>query len=327
MAERRIAITAILLCLCLFMIPEKAYAVFVSDAKEPISTEKTCTLSLSFTCNGTAVSDVPVKLFHVADISASAQYSPTTAFAASGLKLNGICSSGEWDVVRSTLESYILANTVSADFSTVTDKNGHIRFDALEPGLYFLSSVSAVQNGWSYFFDSALISLPGLGEDGFWKQQVTVTPKSSATPPSSPEKEIQYKVLKLWKDDNGYANRPKSIDVEIFRNGVSYKTVSLSKDMNWSYSWTAKDDGAVWVIVERNIPSGYSVTVEKRTSAFILTNTLVPEKQPDTPAPDYPPPDIPETGDSPHILLYTVLMYVSGVILILFGITSRKKRV
>lgn len=113
--------------------------------------------------------------------------------------------------------------------------------------------------------------------------------------------------------------------------------MSLSEDTHWSYTWTTKDDGANWMVVERNIPSGYAVTLEERTTTFILTNTLIDDPPPDDPPPDSPPPDevlpddplpeSPKTGDSPHILLYTVLMYVSGVVLILLGITGKKKRV
>ena len=333
MAKRRMAIIELLVCLCLCLMPCRAYAVSTSDAKEPISTDGVCTLNLSYTCNGTTVADVSVNLFRVADVSASAQYSLTAPFAESGLNLNGIRSFSEWNAIRSTLESYILANTMTADFSAVTDQNGCAQFESLKPGLYLLSAVRVTQHGWSYSFDSALIALPGLSEDGLWQYRIAVTPKSAAIPPSEPDgldvpdEEIQYKILKLWKDENGQAGRPQSVDVEIFRNGVSYQIVSLSEDEHWSYTWTTKDDGADWMVVERNIPSGYSVTVEERTTTFILTNTLTDNPPPDDPPPEDPPPDSPKTGDSSHILLYTVLMYVSGVILILLGITGKKKRV
>ena len=331
MAHRRMVIPALLLCLCLLMVPFGANAVSTSDAKAPISTEGKCTLTLSYICRETAVADVPVKLFRVADVSASAQYSLTDAFAASGVELNGIRSSAEWNTIRSTLESYILANEIDADFSARTDQNGDSRFDELKPGLYLLSAAQVVQNGWRYSFDSALISLPGLNEDGLWLYRLTVTPKSAAIP-DEPDEEIQYKILKLWKDENGQEKRPESIDVEIFRNGKSYQTLSLSEAENWSYTWTAEDDGAVWKVAERNIPAGYSVTVEEKNATFILTNTLAEDPPQDTPTQDDPTPvkpaqKSPKTGDSSHILLYIVLMYVSGAMLILLGITGKKKHV
>ena len=127
-------------------------------------------------------------------------------------------------------------------------------------------------------------------------------------------------------------DRPQSIEVEIFRDGVSYQTVTLSEGNIWSYAWTAENDGADWMVVERNLPVGYTVSVEAQGATFILTNTRLPDVPPvedppfDPDTPDVPSPsDSPKTGDTPHILLYTVLMYVSGIILILLGITGKKK--
>ena len=182
---------------------------------------------------------------------------------------------------------------------------------------------------------------------------ITVTPKSGVLPPIEPDspgadKEKQFKILKLWKGDSGQVDRPQSIEAEIFRDGVSYQTVTLSEENYWSYSWTAKEDGADWMVVERNVPSGYSVTVEERDTTFILTNTRMEEAPPgdesseeppvggepseDTPSGERVPSggspmaDVPKTGDTTNILLYTVLMYVSGTALILLGITRKRKR-
>ena len=129
--------------------------------------------------------------------------------------------------------------------------------------------------------------------------------------------EIELKVLKLWKGDERRNNRPKSIEVEIFKDGESYKKVELSQDDNWSYSWTAKDDGAKWTVIERNTPSGYTMTLEKRGNSFVLTNTYTP-KTPDEPF------DTPQTGDTSNIMLYVILMIVSGSMLIILGIIGKR---
>lgn len=327
MAKRRLVITAILICLCLFLLPCNVSAVFTSDAVEPISTEQECTLTLLYSCNGQAFSNVPVKLYRVASVTSSAQYTPTSAFGVSGLNLNGIRTSGEWNVIRATLESHILANTIAADISASTDENGYAVIESLQPGLYLLSEMCVEDNGWSYAFDSALISLPGLSENGLWQYQITVTPKPTVLPPIGPDETIQYKILKLWKDEADKTARPQSVDVEIFRDGVSYQLVSLTEDTQWSYSWTAEKDGSDWMITERNIPSGYTVTVEERTTTFILTNTLGSEDPPsEDPKEEKPSPNSPKTGDSSNILFYTILMYVSGCLLILLGIVGKKKQ-
>lgn len=358
MAQRRLGIIAFLCWFCLCLLPCSAQAASFADAIEPISTESACSLTLSYTHNGTAFSGVPVKLYHVADVSAEFHYTLTAPFQSSGLILNGIQSAGEWDVVRSTLESYILANAIEADFTAVTNQGGQVQFAPLKPGLYLATAEDAVQNDRVYFFEPALIALPGLNTDGLWQYQITVAPKPGFLPPVTPDDSdnIHLKVLKLWKGENSREDRPQSIEVEIFRNGTSDRTVTLSEENHWSYTWTAEDDGTDWMVVERNVPEGYTVTVEERTTTFILTNTRIPdeppsEEPPDEPPPedpppedpspedppedlppedppkDYPPTDSPKTGDTPHILLYTVLMYVSGIILILLGITGKRKRV
>lgn len=124
------------------------------------------------------------------------------------------------------------------------------------------------------------------------------------------------KLLKLWKGDNGSHARPATIEVEIFRNGTSYQTVTLSEENHWVYTWSAEDDGSDWKVVERNIPTGYTMTVEERETAFVLTNTF-----------DHDVPKPPETGDTANIMLWVILMIVSGSSLIIFGITGKRNRV
>lgn len=356
MAQRRMGMIGFLLCVCLCLLPCSAQAVSTADAIEPITMERACSLTLSYVSNGAAFADVPVNLYQIAEVSADLQYTLTPPFQTTGLVLNGIQSAEEWNTVRSTLKACILVNDIAADFTGRTDPAGQICFEPLQPGLYLTLAGRGEQNGLSGSFGPALIAVPGLGSDGRWQYQVTVASKNEGTPPSEPndpDEEIQFKVLKLWKGEINRTERPQSIEVEIFRDGVCERTVTLSEDNHWSYSWTAKDDGADWMVVERNVPAGYTVMVEERAAAFVLTNTYLPDVPPEEPPPpDVPPTEeppqeppqeedfpeeeppkeppsgsAPKTGDTPHILLYTALMYVSGIVLILLGITGKRKRV
>ena len=344
MAKRRMGMIAFLLCICFCLMFAHAQAVSTADAAEPISIEQDCDLTLLYRGNGVAFADVPVKLYHVADVSADYQYTLTSAFAASGLELNGIQTQGEWKVIRSTLEAYILANDAAATRTAETDADGQVRFAALQPGLYLASAGRAVQDGLRGSFDSALVALPGLGEDGLWQYAVTVASKSEVTPtfkpedpsepedppkpddpdPPTPDGGVQFKILKLWKGDDGRADRPHQIEVELFRDGASVQTVILSEENHWSYHWTAEADGADWMAVERNVPADYTATVEERGTTFVLTNTRITEVPPTGNEPAST--DAPKTGDTTNILLYTILMYASGISLILLGITGKRKR-
>jgi hypothetical protein len=184
----------------------------------------------------------------------------------------------------------------------------------------YLAIVSQVeQDDLHYQFDSALIALPGLGPDGRWQYQVSVNAKGEVLPPVDPDEEVELKVLKLWRGDEDRNDRPKSIEVEIFCDGISHETVILSEENNWAYSWSAKDDGSSWTVVERNVPQGYTMTVEERESTFVLTNTRTPT-DPDDPVKP------PQTGDTSNILLYVLFMIASGSMLIILGVTGKKSR-
>ena len=316
MAKRRVAVIVFLLCLCLSWLPCYAQAASTADAKEPISPDKDCSLTIAYRYDGQSFSNHPVRLYKIADVSADFQYTLTAPFANSGLILNGVRSVSEWNVIRSTLETHILTYDVDADLTGATDQDGQVCFNALKPGLYLAITEQVIQHDWIYAFDSALVALPGLGADGLWQYEVAVTSKSKAIPPAETDEEIEFKVLKLWKGDKGRSDRPQSIEVEIFRDGVSYQTVILSEENHWTFSWFAKDDGATWKVVERNVPTGYTMMVEERETSFVLTNTRPPDK-----------PDIPQTGDTTNIMLYFVLMNVSGIMLIILGIAGKRKRV
>ena len=301
MAKRRMAVTIILLCLYFYFRPCYAMAASTADAAEPINVNRDCALMLSYTCAETAFEDVAVKLYKIADVSADFQYKLTSPFEPTALILNGVKTNGEWNVIRSTLEAHIIADGVQSDAIEKTDSAGMVCFEGLKPGLYLATIGTITKGDLTCRFESALIALPGLGADRLWQYQVAVTSKSEMIPPS--DKEIELKVLKLWKGNEGRKNRPKTIEIEIFKDGVSYKRVVLSPNDNWSYSWSVKDDGSKWTVIERNVPSEYTMTVENRDDAFILTNTYTPQN-PEGPS------DAPQTGDTSNIMLYVILVIV-----------------
>lgn len=318
MATRRISILAILLSVCLWLTPCGVPASSTADAVESILPQEKCSLTITYGCEDVTFADVSVQLYQVATVSADYQYTLTAAFADTGLMINGIRSTGEWNVIRSTLEACVFADDIAADFTAETNEAGQVCFDPLSAGLYLAMIPTVTQGNTTYVFDAALVSLPGLGADGLWQYEVAVTAKSAVLPPAEDDEEISLKVLKLWKGDDS-RHRPDSVEVEIFRNGESYQTVLLSRATNWSYEWTAPADGATWTVMERNVPEGYVMTVEEKDASFVLTNTWESERPED--------PGTPDTGDSASVLLYIVLMNVSGLLLVILGVVEKRKRV
>ena len=317
MAKRRMAIVVFLVFFCISLLPCDVLAASTSDASESINVSKECTLTLCYSCDGTAFEDVSVKLYRVADVSLDFQYTLTEKFAPVVLVLNGIKTNSEWDVIRSTLDARIIADNIQADNIAKTNSEGLACFQALKPGLYLAVVGTVSQDGLMCFFDSALVTLPSLGTDGKWQYQVSAMAKSKMISPS--DQEVNLKVVKLWKGDEGKNKRPTSVEVEIFRDGISYKKVALSEENNWSYSWAAKENGADWRVVERSVLDEYTMTVEKRENSFVLVNTFIPPKT------DPPAPKPPQTGDTSNIMFYIIVMLVSGSILIILGIIGKRK--
>lgn len=314
MAKRRPGLISIALIVCL-LLSFSVRAVSTAQAKLPLSSQAKCQLTIRYSYDGAGFPGQTVSLYKIADITAEAYYTLTLTadFAATGLELNGIQSNSEWDVIRTTLLSYILGNALLPIATAVTDDAGDAAFHDLAPGLYFASPVQIFTEDATCVFDSALVSAPGLNEEGLWLYRQQISAKPEILPPIEPDEKTEYKVLKLWKGDTAQASRPAQVTVEIFRNGESVCTVTLSAENNWCYSWSAEDDGAVWNVIERNIPEGYTMTVSQKETAFVITNTAPTPPQP------------PKTGDSTNVLLYTILLYVSGAALILLGIAGKRK--
>lgn len=103
--------------------------------------------------------------------------------------------------------------------------------------------------------------------------------------------------------------------MDILKNGEKISEQILSEANDWSYAWTAPDDGSVWQAVERDVPEHYTVTVREENNIITITNTTT-ETVPD--------PKLPQTGDNSHIELYVLLMALSGTVLLLLGIAKRR---
>lgn len=313
MRKRMIEWLSLFLCLCLCVLPLEVYASSTDQANGFINTEQKCTLHLTYSYDALYFSDVSVNLYQIATVSRDCQYTATEAFAPCGLNFNGITSQSEWNTIQSTLNNFIAANAPAPVAQQKTNEEGKAVFTDLEPGLYLSSPVQVTHDGFRYYFASVLSALPDLNEENAWEYEVSAKCKPDVDNPSG--EDIQYKVVKLWKDEGHEENRTESIEIDIIKDGETVKTVVLSDDNNWSYSWYAEDDGSVWSVMERNIPEGYSVTVENRLTTFTVVNSY-----------STPPPDIPQTGDTSNIGFFVILMCLSGCALMILTVAQRRRR-
>lgn len=323
MAKRVLALILAFVCVCFLFVPCSA-AESTLDALEPINLNRECLLTLSYRFDQISFENVDVKLYKVASVSTDFQYTLTEPFSSSGLSLNGIRTLAEWDVVCSTAEAYIVADNIKPDEVTKTDVEGLAYFSSLKPGLYLARMETVTKEEKIYSFDCSLVAVPGTRTDGKWQYQVTVNAKSSLI--SSGSKEVERKLIKLWKGDESKTDRPQSIEAEIFRDGNLFQKVLLSEENHWSFCWKTNLDGAKWAVIERNTPSGYTMTVEERELTFVLTNTRIPSdgNVPSTSGQGDGTPTPPQTGDTSNVMLYVILMVFSGSLLVILGLIGKR---
>lgn len=313
------------LIICLSLTPFASYAdneINENIANEPVDLNAKCSIILELNHRGVIFEDEPVELYKVANISNNYIFTLTEEFEATGVTLNGAITKGEWNIIRSTIDSYIVSENILPMKVDFTDENGKIVFDNLEPGMYFTSSVRTARNNIGYRFDSVLSSLPNL-KDGLPVYDVEVKTKPERDNP--PKEKIRYRVSKLWKDEKFEKLRPENIEIEIFKNKELQETVVLNAENNWFYSWEAEDDGSEWMISENIASDKYVVLVEKRDTTFVLINQYKDETSSD----DNTKPEVPgdtdsDTGDSFNVSFYVVVMSLSGIALVLISIIGNK---
>lgn len=297
----------IMLILMILIIPRRGYALATSDASCEIDLLKEGTLTLNYNYDDYNFDNTKVNIYYVASITFDFQYQLSSDFFNYPIKINKLKNEEEWTSLKQTIEAYIAADNISA-FMFQSISNNKVIFSNLKPGLYFVKTEKINSDSYTLLFDSFLISVPNLDENGSWNYDVSVYPKALEYIPKY--EKINYTVIKEWVD-NG-EKRPKEIEIEIYQDGKKVDNQILSYDNNWTYQWETLDDGSNWMVVERNVPEGYEVSILKKDKNFIVVNTNYDE-------------DNPKTIDDIKLYMYLLLISFIGIILIVIGFIIQRK--
>ena len=125
---------------------------------------------------------------------------------------------------------------------------------------------------------------------------------------------VRFGVKKSWAGDTA-ETRPQNVTVTLYADGeaVEGSEIQLNAENNWSYTWPVDEgDAAKWTVVERTVKDPYEVAIRKNGATFSIVNTW------------QEPGDIPPTGDSFALLPMLLLAGLSGVMLLLLGLRSRR---
>ena len=267
-----------------------------------------------------------VRLYRVARISHSGNHTLQGVFAGYGIHLPAGNSQAEWDALRDTLHAYILADAIAPDYTATTGTDGKAVCAGLPVGMYLVDGVDMEVGSEVYQYAAALLSVPGADTLSGWTYDVTAAPKHTAKPAGGggTVTPVTYTVVKLWANEKNTKNRPASVEITIYKNGIEQEKQLLSSANDWKYQWTATD--GTWSVLERTVPKNYNVTVQRSGSSFFVTNTKNSPTPTPTPTPDLTPDFRPNTGDESHLMLYIILMAGSGLALLLIGVMNRKQK-
>lgn len=259
-----------------------------------IDLKRETTLSLCYRYNNAAITGARFRLYRVANVSESAYFSLSGDFQDYKVNLNHLDADG-WNAAGNTLAVYAAADRVNPLAVRSTDNSGRLSFGTLDVGLYLVTAESKTIGKKTYQSAPFLVCLPSL-EDDVWQYDVTVEPKCKMESqpdggeerPNTDTEEVT--VLKVWDDEGHQAQRPQKIEVSLLRDGGVHRTVVLSEDNYWRYTWSGLSSQYDWTVVERSVPEPYWVTYTENTTVLKITNTYM-EDIPDEPPPGGEKPD------------------------------------
>jgi hypothetical protein len=202
------------------------------------------------------------------------------------------------------MEAYIDADGIAPTYSSTTDANGTVAFTNIVPGMYLTLGVRSETPEKVVIFETFITVVPYPNNDGDHNYDVVSYPKSESYIPE--KEEVEYRVMKLWSDSGNENKRPRSVTVDVFKDGVYQFSETLSSKNYWEFRWTAPDDGSQWQAVERNVSGAYSVTTVTDGTTIIITNAHPGEPEP------------PPTGDIWVLWPFLLLMiFAGGAVLVL----------
>lgn len=207
------------------------------------------------------------------------------------------------DTVKETvayLSDYISDNNITGDTKVVLD-DGTVTFDSLKFGVYLVTqgSIQTTADGFQGEFNSFLAYIPQTSTDGSWKYDIEVYPKSGIV--YTPVSVDVIHIIKEWHGDNE-DTRPDSVNIDVYKNGELYDTVTLNEENDWFVDLTDDticEDINIVSVVEQDIPSDYTPTYTSSEGSFFITNTYTGPKTPVTPS-NPSNPTTPENPDTPE---------------------------
>lgn len=315
--------------LCLIIV----LSLFMGSAISAHANSIPSSLTIKYQHSGLSFDGLSIKIYRVADCNDNT-LSLAGVFKDLPVNVKGVTSQTEWKAVTDTLVSYTAADGLSPDKTVITDKDGTASFKNIPDGMYLILAVTAEKDSVCAEFESFLTVVKDGEDTVAIPKGVPISPEggndggggntpggdkpgggdeNGDIPEGDTTDKSSHTLVKQWRDEGFSHKRPVSLEIVILKNNEKYATVSLTRENNWSYSWTDNDTDARFTAVERNVPDGYTVTVSETGGCLIITNTYKNTTQ-----------DIPQTGDTTLVWPYVLVTCASGILSLLLALYRKK---
>lgn len=224
-----------------------------------------------------------------------------------------------------TVSSYISRDNLKPINTVSTNNDGKATFNIEESGLYLINADEYKQENFMYYpvpvmflidennksydieikHESKLITpeptpspTPGPGPSPI--PHPTPSPEPSTNPSNplvSSNSYISIKVLKHWEGD--YEETPNQVNIELLRNGKTYKEAILDENNGWKTIFRDLPSYYKYDIIEVDTDEAYRCEIEKDGNLFIVTNTYIAENIDDGDTPKTDTPEIPSPSPTP----------------------------
>lgn len=301
------AMLTVLFLMCIFVSPLVCFAQpIITNQGTPIDLNKKADLIINFkTIDNEPLSGAKYHVYKVANISDYATFSSVGPFDKYDLDFEYLDDDG-WNALALQLANYVNEDKIDESISGKTNQIGQLKFENIDLGLYLVVGDIHVVGANTYTPQVFLISLPNMLETDKWEYSVEVYPKYSYDLDVS--KIVSKKVRIVW-DDEGFENRrPKSVVIELYKDGVKHSEVSLNTENNWNYTWESLDNSYEWTVKEIIDSQYYISNSTYLDGTFTITISYKSS--------------LPNTG----MLWWPVpILFVSGLIIFFIGILVRDK--
>ena len=158
-------------------------------------------------------------------------------------------------------------------------KNDSVKVNLLRDGETVRTEELSAANQWTYTFERLVEGHEWSVEEAEVPAGYTVSYRTEgnlvtilntargAYPDYDGDRELT--VVKKWEGKRGAS----SVTMALYNGAERVKTVELSDENGWAYTFADLDPQGNWQVIEQSVPKGYTPVYEKNGSTVTVTNT------------------------------------------------------